>query len=517
MLHGRLGVIVLAESQSNDLHHGFELRVCAYENGAAFKLQKACLERVWLFVIFAGMKPKVEIQVRIYIVTLVIVLGWCMWRSAALCAAAAPVTNSIQSADQQASSPSLGASGTDNDQQAKYKLSDAQPAPKPAPRWIEELSVKLPFLKWELWGNALWKYLFSFVYIFLAFYVSKLVDYLTRVWLRRWAEKTKTKFDDLLLEVLRGPVKIVAFVFFLRVGLDVFEWPEVVQRYLNKGFTVVVAGAVTYLVLKFIDLLLGYWRIRSGADAERAFDEQLFPLVRKALKLFVIVVAVLVTLTNIGVDVTAAIASLSIGGLAIGLAAQDTLANLFGAVAVFIDKPFRIGDRIQLENIDGVVESIGLRSTRVRNLDGHLITVPNKTMGNTIITNITRRPNIRTIMDISVTYDTPTARVKRAVELLNEIYRGHPKTQDVWISFNKFADSALNIRVIHWWAGTDYKEYLAGIHELNLQVKERFDAEGISFAFPTQTIYLKQDSEWRLSQPSDAAGPGTHINPTSPK
>lgn len=448
------------------------------------------------------MKLKVETLLRLYIVTLLVVLGWCVWRSAALSASAAPATQLVHEEDKSmANQPSAARSAAD------------QPVvQKQTPHWIQKLATKLPFLQWELWGNALWKYLFSFIYIFLAFYVSKLVDYLTNVWLRQWAKKTKTQFDDLLLELLRGPVKVVVFVFFLRVGLDVFNWPEIVQRYLNKGFTVVVAATITYLALKLVDLLLGYWRIRTSADAERAFDEQLFPLIRKALKLFLIVVAVLVTLTNIGVDVTAAIASLSIGGLAVGLAAQDTLANLFGAVAVFVDKPFRIGDRIQLENIDGVVESIGLRSTRVRNLDGHLITVPNKTMGNTIITNITRRPNIRTIMNISITYDTPTQKVKRATELLNQIYRSHPKTQDVWVSFNKFADSALNILVIHWWGGTDYKEYLAGIHELNLQVKERFDAEGINFAFPTQTIYLKQDSEWRLSQGSAApTAPSTHL------
>ena len=114
----------------------------------------------------------------------------------------------------------------------------------------------------------------------------------------------------------------------------------------------------------------------------------MFPIIRKSLKVFIIVVAALVTLDNLGVNITAAIASLSIGGLAVGLAAQDTLANLFGAVAIFLDKPFKVGDRIQVDNVDGPVESIGLRSTRVRNLDGHLVTIPNKTMGNATITNV---------------------------------------------------------------------------------------------------------------------------------
>jgi MscS family membrane protein len=367
------------------------------------------------------------------------------------------------------------------------------------PGWIKKISADLPFLTHQWLGNELWKYLFSLIYIFLAFYVSKFLDYLTRVWLKRWAQKTETKFDDLLLDLLNGPVKVIAFVIFLRIGLNVFDWPPTVATVLAKGFIIIVACSITYTLLKFIDLLMNFWHLRSQADADRAFNQQLFPIVRKSLKAFIVVVAVLVTLDNIGVNITAAIASLSIGGLAVGLAAQDTLANLFGAVAVFMDKPFHIGDRIQLEGVDGTVESIGLRSSRVRNLDGHLITVPNKTMGNATITNITRRPNIKTMMNIGVTYDTSTEKLKRALAILDEIYKAHPKTADVWISFNTFADSSLNILVIHWWNATDYKEYLAGMQELNLVIKERFDAEGISFAFPTQTVYLKQDSDWRLA------------------
>jgi len=380
------------------------------------------------------------------------------------------------------------------------------PKPRETPRWIQQLSARLPVLQWELWGNELWKYLFSLVYIFLAFYVSKFLDFLTRVWLKRWAEKTETRFDDLLLELLNGPVKVVAFVVFLRIGLDVFAWPELVQRVLAKGFTIVVAVSLTYMVLKFVDLVMGIWRQRAQAEADRAFDQQLFPIIRKSLKAFVVVVATLVTLDNIGVNITGLIASLGIGGLAVALAAQDTLANVFGAVAIFLDKPFQVGDRIQLDGpngVDAVVESIGLRSTRLRNLDGHLITIPNKTVGNATVINITRRPNIRTLMNLGLTYDTPAPKLQRAVDLLDQIYRAHPMTQDVWISFNKFADASLNLFIIHWWKGTDYKEYLAGMQALNLAIKERFDAEQINFAFPTQTLYVRQDSNWRIQGASD--------------
>ncbi len=345
-------------------------------------------------------------------------------------------------------------------------------------------------------GEPLWKYLASLIYIFLAFYVSKFLDYLTRVWLKKWT--SKTQLADLLLGLLNGPIKIIAFLVFLNIGLEMFDWPDVIRKILDKGLKVIIAATITYAVLKLIELLLGYWRQRSVADTDRSFDEQLFPIIRKSLKVFVVVVAVLVTSQNLGFDITAAIAGLSVGGLALGLAAQDTVANLFGAVAIFMDKPFRIGDRIQLDSVDGTVETIGLRSTRVRNLDGHLITVPNKTMGNATITNVTRRLNIKTVMNIGITYDTPAEKVKRALQILQEVYKEHPKTFDCLIGFNKFADSALNIQVVHWWNSTDNKEYMAGLQEMNLAVKERFDKEGINFAFPSQTVYLKQDSDWRV-------------------
>ncbi len=428
------------------------------------------------------MQKRLLLLYRAFLALLAAALLWSVWTSLAQNPSPAPPSG-------QTIEPVAKPAGAE----AERASASAAQTRGQTPPWIEDLAADFPFLKWRWWGNELWKYLFSLLYIFLAFYVSKFLDYATRVWLKRWAARTETQFDDLLLEVMRGPVKVVSFVIFLRIGLDVFEWPAVVESVLAKGFTIVVAVVITYAVMKLVDLLMGYWRQRVTVREDLAFNQQLLPIVRKSLKAFVIVVAALTTLNNLGINITAAIASLSIGGLAVGLAAQDTLANLFGAVAVFVDKPFQIGDRIQLDNVDGTVESIGLRSTRVRNLDGHLITVPNKAMGNAIITNITRRPNIKTVMNIGITYDTPVEKVKRALEILREVYRGHPKTHDVIISFNKFESSSLNLLVVHWWNSTDYREYLAGIQELNLSVKARFDAEGIEFAFPTQTVYVKQD------------------------
>jgi MscS family membrane protein len=361
-------------------------------------------------------------------------------------------------------------------------------------------------LQREYLGNPAWQYLAFLIYVILAFYISKLFDWLLGVWLKAWTKRTKTELDDILIELLRGPVKTIAFVIFLHIGLNLFKWPAWVENLISKGFLLVVACSVTYLLLKLVDILLTRWVKRSVSADDKPLNDQLLPILRGALKTFIVVIAALVTSQNLGLNITSVLASLSVVGLALGLAAQDTVANLFGAATVFLDKPFKVGDRIKLDAVDGTVEQIGIRSTRVRNLDGHLITVPNKTMGNATITNITRRPNIKTTMTIGITYNTPTAKVKEALAILADVFK-HPKTSDVIISFNQFADSSLNITVIHWWNSTDFKDYMAGMQAFNLAIKERFDGADIGFAFPTRTLYVKQDSDWKLGAAS-AAIPG---------
>ena len=352
---------------------------------------------------------------------------------------------------------------------------------------------QLPALHPKVFGIPLWQYLASLAFVFLAFFCSKVLDYAVGTQLKRWAARTRTKLDDLIIGLIVGPVKIVSFVILLHIGLQVFPWPDWIALWISKGLVLVVACSVTYMLVRLIDILIEYWQHRNRAREDRLFHEQLFPVISKTLKTFIVVVAFLMTSQNLGLNITAMLASLSIGGLALGLAAQDTVANLFGAVAVFVDKPFRIGDRIKLDNIDGTVETIGLRSTRVRNLDGFLVTVPNKTMGNATITNVTRRPTIKTEMNIGLTYDTPADTVKRAVELLKELYSQHAYTHDLLVSFNRFADFSLNIVVVHWSKAPDYKSYLQSMEDLNLAIKARFDAERIEFAFPTQTLYVKEE------------------------
>ncbi len=380
----------------------------------------------------------------------------------------------------------------------------AAATPKPATvagaaTWLTDWLEQFPWLQITWLGNPLWQYVTALLYIVLAFYASKLVDLVFRVQLKKLTARTKTTMDDLLIDLARGPVKVITFVILLHLGLRVFAWPEWAANLISNGLKIAVAASITYVALKVVDVGMSLWRKRMESAEDAILDSQLFPVLSKSAKVFVVVVAVLVTTQNLGMNVTGLLASLSIGGLAVGLAAQDTLSNLFGAVALFADKPFRVGERIQLDAIDGTVETIGLRSTRIRNLDGHLVTVPNRTMANANLINVSRRPNIKTVMNIGVTYDTPAEKVERAMQIIEDIYRPHPKTSDLIISFNKFESSSLNILVVHWWDSTDFKEYLLQFQKLNLDLKRRFDAEGISFAFPSQTVYMRQDSSWQMT------------------
>jgi len=364
-------------------------------------------------------------------------------------------------------------------------------APAQTGAWLTFGLDRVEWLQGTLLGNPVWQYVASLLYIVLAFYAAKLVDCFFRTQLRKATSRTQTQTDDLLLELARGPVKIITFVILMHIGLRVFAWPEWAAVFISKGLKLVVACSITYVALKAVDLAMGLWE-RRITEAERGvLDMQLLPVICKTIKAFVIMVAVLVTFQNLGVNVTGLLASLSIGGLAVGLAAQDTLSNLFGAVALFTDRPFRMGDRVQFDQVEGTVESIGMRSTRIRNLEGYLVAVPNRTMANACITNISRRPNIKTTLNLGLTYDTPADKVERALAILDEIFKPHPRTADLVITFNKFKDSSLNVLVEHWWAGTDFREYAREFQQLNLELKRRFDAAGIEFAFPTQTVHVK--------------------------
>ena len=344
-------------------------------------------------------------------------------------------------------------------------------------------------------GIPRWQYVASLLYLILAFSVSRAMDWLIRNRLKHWASKTDTEWDDILVKLAEGPVKAITLVFLIHIGLELYDWPSWLEINLSRLSLIVGAVALTFIALRVIDLAIAAWRRQPKQGGDVAFNDQFVLLIGKLLKAVLILITALTLLGNLGVDITAILGSVSVLGLAFGLAAQDSVANLFGAVAVFVDKPFKVGDRIKVgSDVDGVVEAMGLRATKVRNADGFLITLPNKSVGNNTVINVSARPSIRTVLNYGLTYDTPAHRIDFAASLLRSIFTAHSLTGECQVTFNRFDASALNIEVNHQCLTRDLPTYQATLHGLNLEVKERFDAEKLEFAFPTQTVFLKKDT-----------------------
>src|SRR6266567_262706 len=216
------------------------------------------------------MKLKFESAFRTGMVFLLVILAWSVW------AAAQPATNSPARAVTNGP-PALVRNVEQFDQRYLTFGLDQ----------IEALRDHY------LFGEPLWKYPASLIYILLAFGIARLLDLAAFCWLKRLAARTETKLDDLLLELLRGPIKLVAFVIFVHFGLTIFNWSATAKAYFSKILILVVAGSLTYLTLKVVDLLLDAWRRRTAHEADRKFNDQLFSVIRKSLNLFVIIVAVL--------------------------------------------------------------------------------------------------------------------------------------------------------------------------------------------------------------------------------
>ena len=242
------------------------------------------------------------------------------------------------------------------------------------------------------------------------------------------------------------------------------------------------------------------WLHSKTKETESKFDDMLVPIVRKSLRVTVFLFAFVSIAQSLSdKPVSTLLAGLGLGGLAFALAAQDTIKNLFGSLVIFTDKPFGLGDRINYDGHDGVIEEVGLRSTRLRRLDGHQVTIPNGELANKSIHNIAKRPFIRRIFTLGVTYDTTPEKVSRAKEILENILENHegmdPKGEMLpKVYFSDFSASSLDFKCMYWYHPAAYWDYMNFSEWVNLEILRRFNEEGIEFAFPTQTIHVAKES-----------------------
>jgi MscS family membrane protein len=239
------------------------------------------------------------------------------------------------------------------------------------------------------------------------------------------------------------------------------------------------------------------------ARTETKLDDQLVPLVRKSLRVFVVVVFSLFIAENVfGANIGTWLAGLGIAGLAVSLAAQDSIKNVFGSITIILDQPFQQGDVINFTGTLGTIEEIGFRSTRLRTHQGTLVTIPNSKLTDTPVENITARPNIRRMFSITITYDTPLAKIEQAVQIVRDIL-AQPDIQSAFnmekfpprVYFDELNADSLNIKVFYWFHPAVYWDYLEHAQRFNLRLMQRFEEAGIDFAFPSRTLYLAGDSK----------------------
>jgi MscS family membrane protein len=283
----------------------------------------------------------------------------------------------------------------------------------------------------------------------------------------------------------------------ITAGLALLEFNPKIEHASHVCSVILLTVAIGYF-LYWLAEIPAEWFNRFAAHSENTLDNMISPVIRKSLRV-TIVILVLVQIAQILSDkpITSIIAGLGIGGLAIALAAQDSLKNFFGSVILFVDKPFEIGNRIVVDGHDGAVEAVGMRSTKIRTLDGHLVTIPNGELANKIIRNIGKRPYIKRTANITITYDTPPEKIDRAIDIIKELLQHHEGMDENFpprVYFSELNADSLNIVVQYWYHPPDYWAYMEFSEKFNKELFKCFNEEGIEFAFPTQTVFLAGDN-----------------------
>lgn len=359
---------------------------------------------------------------------------------------------------------------------------------------------------WWQWGALL-------AWIFAGLLVGKIVQSILRGVAKRLRDRgwivRSTVFEN-----AASPASLVLFTIGLQAGLlgsqigvPSIHLGDELAVFATQIVTLLYLVALGWFLFNLVDLVDVAMR-HLTSKTESKLDDMVAPLLRKSLRIFLIIVFTIVVLQEVfELNVTGFLAGLGIAGLAISLAAQDSVKNLFGSLTVFFDKPFAVGDFITFDGYTGTVEEIGFRSTRIRMVSGHLVTVPNMKFTDQNVENISARPSIRREMNVTITYDTPPEKIEQAVQIVREVLNdpevvavGRFNLEDnaPKVAFNELNADSLNIRAYYWYIiGGDpdrgFFTYLEHAQIVNMKLFRRFAEAGIDFAFPSQTLYLAGD------------------------
>lgn len=351
-------------------------------------------------------------------------------------------------------------------------------------------------LNQDVFGVPIEKLGIFFIIILLTFIIKSIFMYVMERKLIVLAKKTKTELDDLLLNAMKSPLGYLILLQGFYVAILSLQLPEKIGQFditsiVHAIYILAISLILLYFVFKIIDII-AYYLYKEAKKTESTIDDQLVPLVVKSLRILVVVIGILFILQNFGYNVTTLLAGLGLGGLAFALAAQNTVSNFFGSVAIFSDKPFQLGDWISIGNIEGTVEEVGFRTTRVRQFDQALVTVPNSQFISQGIINYSAMKKRRINFYLGITYGTSVSKVKDVVEGIKKIIEEDEKFDHSFymVRFTDFGSYSLNIFIYCFTKTTDWAESLTVKEEFNLKIMQLLEELGVDIAFPSQTLYL---------------------------
>ena len=305
-------------------------------------------------------------------------------------------------------------------------------------------------------------------------------------------KRTKNTLDDAIISAIEPPIRMLIVLLGLYGTRLILTLSDAILSFSDHFFRSMFALTLFWALYRIVNIFSDMLDEYEGKVANRLSSDLALFLVKVA-KFFLIIMGFIVIVQEWGYNFTGFLASLGLGGLAFALAAKDTAANLFGSLVIFSDKPFDVGDWIQTPEVEGTVESIGIRSTRVRTFAKALVAVPNATLANSPITNWSRMTMRRIKMTVGLTYSTSSTQMQNILDQIRKMLQDDPDIDDttILVNFTDFQDSALGIFCYFFTNTTNWQEYLMVRERINLAIMKIVEENKASFAFPSQSLYIE--------------------------
>lgn len=347
---------------------------------------------------------------------------------------------------------------------------------------------QLPFNLSLLTKNTIQNYLWAVVTFggsFILFYIFKLLI-LKR--LGKWADTSVSKLDDTIIEGIESIGILFYFILSLQISFQFVKFPQVLEKTIYY-LTLIVA---VYYITKALDDVLAYG-IKIIAQANGRDEEaSIVQILIKFSKAVLWIIATLLVLSNLGYNISSLLAGVGISGIAIAFALRSILEDLFSAFSIYFDKPFEVGDFIVIGKDRGTVQSIGLKSTRLKTLQGEELVISNKELTKARVHNYKKMKKRRQTFEFGVTYDTNSETLKKIQDMVKQIIKDIEEVEFDRVYFTEFKDSSLKFEVVYYVKSAEYEEALAAQQKINLKLHKKFKKENVEMAFPTQTIHLEQ-------------------------